>query len=183
MQTLITSHHIDLGDSLRAYADKNINEHVSKYFSEAVRAEVRISKENNTIKTEIIVQPTSGMTIRTTALTGDAYSSFDAALSKLSKQLNRYKGKLLAHKTGKAELVPLAIIESDEEKEVPDSPIIIADLTTELPTCSVSQAVMQMDLSGVNALLFKNSSNNTYNMVYRRLDGNIGWVNPKTTEE
>ena len=66
MQTLITSHHIDLGDSLRAYAEKSITEHVSKYFADAVRADVRVSKENNTIKTEVIVQPVAGMTVRGT---------------------------------------------------------------------------------------------------------------------
>jgi len=179
MQTLITSHHIDLGDSLRAYAEKSITEHVSKYFADAVRADVRVSKENNTIKTEVIVQPVAGMTVRGTAVTGDAYSSFDAAVAKLSKQLNRYKNKLVDHKVAAAEQVPMSIIESDEDKEVADAPIIIADMTTELPTCTVSQAVMQMDLAGVNALLFKNASTGTYNMVYRRLDGNIGWVNPQ----
>lgn len=178
MQILITGHHIDLGDSLRAYAQKALQEKADKYFPQAVRADVKVLKENASIKTEIALQPFEGLTIRTTALTGDAYSSFDAAMAKLAKQMNRYKGKLLDHKPLPTEMAPLAIIDADEEKEVADAPLIIADMTMEIPTCTVGQAVMQMDLSGVNALMFKNTGTNTYNMIYRRLDGNIGWVNP-----
>lgn len=180
MQIIITGQQINLGDNLRSYAEKALENAVSKYFADAISADVRILKEGDEIRTEIAVHPISGSLIKTTAYSADAYASFDGAVAKLSRQLGRYKNRLTEHKIQSVELVDMAVIDArEEDEEVGDAPIIIAEMQTELPLCSVSGAVMRMDLAGLPALMFKNSAHGGLNMVYRRSDGNIGWIDPK----
>ena len=113
----------------------------------------------------------------------DAYTAFDDAGARITKQLGRYKERLTDYKLN-VEPVNLAVIKADAaaEEVLPaeeTAPIIIAELEDEIPTCSVSGAVMRMDLADVPALMFRNSAHGGLNMVYRRADGNIGWVDPK----
>ena len=180
MQIFITGQQIDLGNSLRSYIEQNLEGAVSKYFDEAVKADVRIYKERDLIKTEITVHPVSGVLVRSNGSAADAYASFDEAAEKAAKQLRRYKRKMVDHKAEPVELVDMSVIENDEQKEeAADAPVIIAEMQTELPICSVSNAVMRMDLAGLPALMFRNVAHGGLNMVYRRNDGNIGWVDPK----
>ncbi|MDR2901599.1 MAG: ribosome-associated translation inhibitor RaiA [Lactobacillales bacterium] len=178
MQTIITGQHIDLGDSLRSYVEKAIETAVSKYFEDAVDAEVHFIKEKSQIKAEISVRTAKGTIIRTTATTTDPYASFDEAVAKISRQLRKYKNKLVDHKNRVIHMAPMSVINVADTEEVSEAPVIIAELQAEVPTCTVGDAVMQMDLEGLTALLFKNSAHGGLNMVYLRPDGNIGWIDP-----
>ncbi len=180
MQIIITGQQINLGDNLRSYAEKALETAISKYFADAISADVRIAKEGEEIKAEITVHPVSGSLVKTSAVSADAYAAFDGAVAKLSRQLGRYKNKISEHKAATVEMVDMAVIDAgDDEEEVGDAPVIIAEMQTELPLCTVSAAVMRMDLAGLPALMFKNTAHGGLNMVYRRADGNIGWVDPK----
>lgn len=179
MQILISGQHLSLGDNFRIYAEGAIDAAVSKYFDEAISSDVKVIKNGKEFKTEITVHPMAGSAVVASAASSDAYASLDGAVSRLSRQLRKYKHKLVEHKTQPVEMVQLSVIDTESDtKESVDSPIIIADMQTELPTCSVAQAVMRMDLEGLPALMFKNTTHGELNMVYRRNDGNIGWVNP-----
>jgi len=180
MQTLISGQQINLGDNFRGYAEKSLDASVSKYFEEAVNADIRISRDGGEIKAEITVHPLTGAVIRSSAISADAYAAFDGAVSRLSRQLRKYKNRLVERKGGAVEMVDMSVIDnSADEVEAPEVPVIVAEMQTALPTCSVSEAVMRMDLEGLPALMFKNSGHGGLNMVYRRSDGNIGWVDPK----
>ncbi|MBO7332699.1 MAG: ribosome-associated translation inhibitor RaiA [Alphaproteobacteria bacterium] len=183
MQITITGKHIHLGDNMQAYAENSIAGVVDKYFGSAVSSDILFSREGDAIKAEIIVHPSSGALLKGTAKAADAYVALDQAVARIGRQLSRYKNRLTDHQADKFEMVPMSIIESDEEEEEVQgtSPVIIAEMETQLPTCSVSDAVMQLDLMEAPALLFRNSAHGQLNMVYRRPDGNIGWVAPKNS--
>ena len=180
MQIQITGQQIDLGSSLRSYIESALEGTISKYFEDAVKADVRIFKERNETVAEITVHPVSGVIVRATGASGDPYAAFDVATNKVARQLRRYKNKMTDYQAEPVEMVAAAVIESDEEKEVVgDAPVIVAEMQAELPVCTVSAAVMKMDLEGLPALMFRNTAHGGLNMVYRRNDGNIGWVDPK----
>lgn len=124
MQIQITGQQIDLGSSLRSYIESALEGTISKYFEDAVKADVRIFKERNEAVAEITVHPVSGVLVRATGASGDPYAAFDTATNKVARQLRRYKNKDgLSSRTG--EMVAAAVIESDEEKEVVgDAPVI-----------------------------------------------------------
>lgn len=179
MQILISGQQINLGDNFRVYAEGALDTAVSKYFDEAVSADVKVTKEGSDIKTEVTVHPKTGAIIRSSAISADAYASLDGAVSRISRQLRKYKNRLIDHKAPVIEMVDMSVIETPTEAEEVDSPIIIAEMQTQLPVCTVSEAVMKMDLEGLSALMFKNTAHGGLNMVYRRSDGHIGWVDPK----
>ena len=179
MQILISGQQINLGDNFRIYAEGALDSSVSKYFDEAVSADVRVTREGSEIKTELTVHPKTGAVIRSSASSADAYASLDGAISRLSRQLRKYKNKLTEHKNI-VEMADMSVIEAvNETEESVDAPVIIAEMQTQIPVCTVSEAVMRMDLENLPALLFKNTAHGGLNMVYRRSDGNIGWVDPK----
>ena len=179
MQILISGQQINLGDNFRIYAEGALDSSVSKYFDEAVSADVRVTREGGEIKTELTVHPKTGAVIRSSASSADAYASLDGAISRLSRQLRKYKNKLTEHKNI-VEMADMSVIEAvNETEESVDAPVIIAEMQTQIPVCTVSEAVMRMDLENLPALMFKNTAHGGFNMVYRRADGNIGWVDPK----
>ena len=170
-----------MGDSLREYAEKAMEGTVSKYFQDAVRADVHVAKDGAHIKTEITVHPTSGAVIRVSGSSGDAYAAFDGAMEKLNRQLRKYKNRLVDQKSHKRESVSVSVISAENDAdEVGAAPVIIAETAESLPVCPVSAAVMYMDLAGISCLVFKNPDSGILNAVYRRADGNIGWINPKS---
>ncbi len=180
MQTLISGQQINLGDSFRAYAEETLDASVSKYFEDVVNADIRISRDGGEIKAELTVHPITGAVVRSSATSADAYAALDGAVSRLSRQLRKYKNRLVEHKSQAVEMVDMSVIDSAaDETEASDAPVIVAEMQTALPTCTVSEAVMRMDLEGLPALMFKNPAHDGLNMVYRRSDGNIGWVDPK----
>ncbi|MBO5997709.1 MAG: ribosome-associated translation inhibitor RaiA [Alphaproteobacteria bacterium] len=182
MQITITGKQLHLGDNMQSYAEKNLSAVVEKYFDDAVNASAVFSKEGDLIKSEVSVHPISGALLKGSAKASDAYAAFDQACERIATQLRRYKNRLAEHKNEKFEMVDVSVIENEEDEELMTgtAPVIIAEMQTELPICSVSGAVMRMDLADLPALMFRNSAHGGLNMVYRRPDGNIGWVDPKT---
>lgn len=200
MQLTIEGKHVDVGDALKAHAMDKIEELTQKYFNHATTANVTFSKEghgHSEFKVHISVLVSKNIMINTEDTAGDAYGAFDGAAEKAAKRLRRYKKKLRDHherteKTPEAEITKARdyvlaafpeqddVQDNEEDDGVPhgDDPVVVAEMTTHIETLSVSEAVMRLDLGGQPALLFRNASNSELNMVYRRSDGNIGWVDP-----
>lgn len=182
MQISITSKQINIGDSLKAHTEENIDRVVLKYFDNPLSASVNFTKEGEFIRVDISVHASAGIKVQGSASNPDAYTAFDEANSRIAKQLARYKDRLSDHSFASSEPAKITVIKPEEDeiapKEAP-APMIIAEIDDEIPTCSVSMAVMRMDLADVPALLFRNAANDKLNMVYKRNDGNIGWIDPK----
>lgn len=185
MNITLSGNQVDIGDRLRKHVEENVLNAVNKYFPAPVSCNVSFTKEKDNFIAEVTVHPAKNIILKGTGTAGDPYSAFDAANEHIATRLRRHKTKLNDHK-GKAGLAEIAneavftLNEEAEEIDIDDAPLTIAELEANIPVCSVSEAVMFMDLNNECALMFKNVANNQFNMVYRRKDGNIGWVEPKT---
>lgn len=186
MDLQINGHNVDVGDALRSHVESEIGDTVGKYFENAVSGDVTFSKEGgHRFLVDIKVHPKRGMVVHGSASGGDAYGAFDGALERIGKQLRRYKRRLTDHHKMPADEGVLRaqqyVIQGDDtDEELPESedPIIVAEMDSEIATVSVGEAVMRMDLAQAPVMMFRNSSNQRLNVVYRREDGNIGWIDP-----
>ncbi len=185
MQIHISGKSLDTGDALREHVTDRMNDAVEKYFDRSVDAHVTFSKEGYAFRCDTQVHLSSGMVLQAHGESPEVYSAFDNALEKMEKRLRRYKRRLKNHhNTKEAGLdffeAPSFVIQSEDENasepEGDGEPIIIAEETKRVPSLSVSDAVMAMELQDTPALLFKNRAHGGLNLVYRRSDGNIGWV-------
>ncbi len=189
MQISIKGKHIAVGDALRLHAEESLKTLVEKFFDRAIGATVVLSREAYNFRVDITVHPFRGVIVQGSGVTSEAYTALDTAMHRIERQLRRYKGRFFDHKT-KGEVVTaqytiLASQEKDnteEESVAEESPIIVAEMSAEVPVCSVSGAVMRLDLANVAAVLFRNSVHGRLNMVYKRSDGNIGWIDPQGEE-
>lgn len=188
MDIVIKGKGLDVGDAFRGHVEDTLGHAVGKYFSKAHDAMVTISREAHLFRADITVHPIRGLVVKGHATANDAYAAFDGSLERIAKQLRRYKRRLTDHHKGRTgeESTPAQqyiIAPESEEEELPvdGQPAIIAELPTEIATLSVGEAVMRMDLADLPALMFKNRVNGGLNVVYRRPDGNIGWIDPANT--
>jgi len=188
MEITVKGKHLDIGDALRGHIEEQIETSVSKYFERAIDATVIISKEASAFRADISAHPGRGILVQGHHQAADAYAAFDGAAARIAKQLRRYKRRLQDHhKNGANTGVPAqySILEpesEDEEVSVEGQPAIVADMPHDIATLTVGQAVMRMDLADNPVLMFKNSAHGGFNVVYRRADGNIGWIDPKNTQ-
>ena len=192
MQLSINGKQMDLGDALRQHITDKLEDINQKYFNRAIEAIVTLSPEGHAfVKTHISIRVGKDIMVMSDAVEPDPYVSFDAASDKVAKQLRRYKKRLRDHheRLEEASSIPAQnyVISTpqenhEEEQEQPEAPPVVAEMVTNIQTMSVSEAVMRLDLSGENALLFRNAQHNGLNMVYRRQDGNVGWVDPEGNE-
>lgn len=186
MKVTLSGKQVDISDKLRKHVEDAISVSVEKYFSAPISCSVAFSKDGEDFNAEIIVHPAKNVVLRGSGTAADPYSAFDNANTHIATRLRRHKTKLNAHKSkiGLAELAysaVLPLVEQDEEVDVNENaPLTIAETDANIPVCTVSEAVMYMDLANECALMFRNTANNHISMVYRRKDGNIGWVEPKT---
>jgi ribosomal subunit interface protein len=191
MQVTITGKQIDVGDALRGHAEERVNDLVGKYFDHAMDASFVFAREGKgrMVRSDISVHVGRGILMQGHGSTDDAYTAFDAALERIAKQLRRYKRRLQDVKRHKgadadammqAQQYVLAGGEDEEEEVTSDDgqPVVIAEMTAPIETMTVGEAVMRMDLANVPALVFQNSAHGGVNVVYRRTDGNVGWVDP-----
>jgi ribosomal subunit interface protein len=185
MDLSINGRGIDVGEALRSYVTDGLGAAVSKYFGGALDSTVTISREAHLFRAVITVHPGRGVTLQGHAGAEDAYVAFDGALERITKQLRRYKRRLNdRQKQRGADEVMLAqqyiIAPEPEEEELPPDgqPAVIAEQPTEIAALTVSEAVMRMDLADSPALVFRNRAHGRLNVVYRRTDGNIGWIDP-----
>ncbi len=197
MQLTVTGKQVDVGDALRGHVETALDNLVGKYFRSAIEAHVVFAREAHLISAELSLHVGRGMVVNSSATATDHYIAFNAAAERLAKQLRRYKRHLRDyHGKARPPAEPPEIARSfvlapiDEEAEGLDdeivepaaadgpSPVVVAEISTELPQLTVSEAVMRMDLADAPVLLFRNRSHGELNLVYRRGDGNIGWIEP-----
>jgi len=186
MDLQINGHNVDVGDALRTHVQGEIDETVGKYFENAVSGDVTFSKEgSHRFQVDIKVHAKRNMTAHGSASGADAYGAFDGALARIGKQLRRYKRRLNDHHKMPADQDVMRaqqyVIQGEHpEEELPEvnDPIIVAEMDTDIMTVSVGEAVMRMDLAHAPVMMFRNSANQRLNVVYRREDGNIGWIDP-----
>ncbi len=187
MRYQISGKQIDVGAALQTHVQTELNEVVSKYAQRPTDAQVVFSKSAHEYVCEATVHLSTGLTATAKAHATEIYASFDQCCDKMEKQLRRYKRRLKDHHQDRSEPVELlgasSYILASEEHETdaePESlqPIIVAEMETKIPSLSVGEAVMQMELAGAPVLVFRNEGKDGLNVVYRRDDGNIGWIDP-----
>ena len=191
MQISVTGRHMSVGDSLKAHSTERMNGVAEKYFGNPIEAHIVFDKEGNSFKTDIQVHVGRGIKVQGQASAPDAYAAFDTALDRVETRLRRYKNRLKddKHASSKAELADLVaqqyVLAGEEhdktKEEAPDQPLVIAEMTTRIDSLTVSEAVMRLDLSGYPVVIFRNRSHGGINVIYRRPDGNIGWVDPQAS--
>ncbi len=185
MQLSIKGKQIDVGDALRQHVETQLKEITGKYFSESLDAQVTFSREAHLFRADIAVHAGRNMLLQANASASEPYPAFDMAASRIAARLRRYKNKIKHHhhetvRQDEALMAGAFVLNGDDhdrEEEANDNPVVVAEMTTPIETLSVSEAVMRLDLGDLPALMFR-TSQGTFNMIYRRPDGHIGWVDP-----
>ena len=172
---------------MREHAQRRVAEITEKYFSRSVGANVTFGRgPNNDYTCDIVAPVAQGMVLKASYSAREPEMAFNGAADRIEKQLRRYTNRLKEHKVD--DDAPRPIVENAaytifsppaEEERSAGIPAIVAETRVDIPEASVSDAVMLMDLRNTNALLFRNSGTGEFNMIYRREDGNIGWVEPR----
>ncbi len=195
MRIQVAGRHMDVGEALRTRIEGDLAQSVSKYFNRATDAVVTVAKNGgakNGVEVDCTVHLASGISLQSEGYGADAYIAFGAAMEKLEKRVRRYKRRLRNHHGDSKSPLPaeaasayvLAPLKEEDDTgadalEAPlDAPLVIAETKTAVRTMTVSTAVMQLDLSENPALLFRNAAHGGLNLVYRRSDGNVGWIDP-----
>ncbi len=191
MRYQISGKQIDTGNALQTHVKDELGVMLDKYAGRPTDANIVFSKSGHEYVCEAIVHLSTGLTAQATGHDNEIYAAFDACLEKMDKQLRRYKRRLKDHHKERSQPVELSDAgsyilaptdESGEAEQDTVSAMIIAETETKIPSLSAGEAVMQMELANAPALVFRNEKHNGINVVYRRDDGNIGWVDPKTTD-
>ncbi|MFN4113550.1 MAG: ribosome hibernation-promoting factor, HPF/YfiA family [Sphingomonadaceae bacterium] len=191
MDIRVSGHQMETGAALQDHVSDRLNAIVEKYFGRAISSQVTFGKAPaGMYSCDIVTHVMQGLLLKANAVAADAHLALDQAAEKIDKQLRRYKRRLhdrheqTAH-AQRAEEASYRIFASPEveedvrEEDEAGAPPIIAETTADIPETSVADAVMMLDLRDTNALLFKNAGTGRHNMVYRRNDGSIGWVEPR----
>ncbi len=188
MRYTISGKQIDIGDALSTHVEKELGETVSKYSQRPTDAAVTFSKDAHQFLCDSVVHLSTGLTVQARGTATEIYAAFEACREKMDKQLRRYKRRLKDHHKDRSEPVEFGaagmyVLNADEDEwESQDSglqPIIIAEMESRVPTLSVGDAVMQMELAGTPLLVFRNEKHGGVNVVHRREDGNVGWIDPR----
>lgn len=192
MDIRISGHQVATGDALKNHVSDRLQGIATKHFARAISSEVTFGKGPHDVgfRCDIVVHVMKGLVLKGSHQAQEAHLAFDGAAEKIEKQLRRYMRRLKDRHASEA-----AAIQDDmgydkagytlfqepaaSEDDVGDAPLIIAETRVDIPDASVSDAVMMLDLRNTAALLFKNAGTGAYNMVYRRGDGTIGWVEPQ----
>ncbi|HZW46257.1 MAG TPA: ribosome-associated translation inhibitor RaiA [Microvirga sp.] len=186
MSLRVSGKNLDIGEALRSQVIARMAGAMSKYFDGGYSGHVTVAKDGTGFRTDCVLHLTSGITIEASGAAQDAYSSFDQSAIRIEKRLRRYKQRLKEHANpGNARETSLealyAVFEAPTDEAVEEGsyhPVVIAETTKPLHRSSVSEAVMQLDLTGAAALVFIHAGTGRVNVVYRRGDGAIGWVDP-----
>lgn len=190
MDIRVSGHQVATGDALASHVQDRLQGIADKYFSRAISAEVTFGKGPHDVgfTCDIVAHVMKGLVLKGRHDAHDARPAFDGAAEKIEKQLRRYMRRLKDRHAGEATAINEAgaydnagytLFAETAEEDAGDSPLIVAETRVDVPDASVSDAVMMLDLRNTAALLFKNAGTGAYNMVYRRGDGTIGWVEPQ----
>lgn len=193
MQLRVTGKNIDVGDSLREQILERVNLALEKYFDGGWSGQVTIEREGAGFRTECRIHLDSGMDLQSRGDSQDAHQSFDQAAERLEKRLRRYKRRLKDHHLEHDEEDSLSatsyVIAAPAEEPpaeddgVDDNPVVIAETESRVRRMTVGMAVMALDLSEAPVVMFRNIASGRMNVVYRRGDGNIGWIDPAESGE
>ena len=191
MRYQVSGKQIDIGEALRKHVEESLGDAVKKYAERPTDATVVFSRDAAEFICEITVHLSTGLTSQAKARAFEIYEAFDKTCDKIEKQMRRYKRRLKDHHKNHQQPIESLAASSYILAERPDNtddgndaddgqPVIVAEMETTIKTLSVGEAVMQMELDHAPVLVFKNAGNNGLNVVYRRDDGNIGWIDPNS---
>ena len=190
MDIRVSGHQIETGEALQTQVDQRLGGIADKYFARAISAQVTFGKGpyDHSFTCDIVAHVPQGVVLKGRGAAPDAHNAFDQAADRIETQLRRYKRRLKDRhaQTARAGELDAAALEAGytvfapppEAEEPIDNPPVVAETRVDIPSASVSDAVMLLDLRNTNALMFRNSGTGSFNMVYRRGDGTIGWVEP-----
>lgn len=188
MDINVTGRKMNVGEALTDHVQARLELVADKYFNRSIDASTTFAKEGHSYRTDISLHPNQGVNLHSRADAEDPYAAFELAAEKVEKQLRRYKRRLKNHNNAPgreavAEIARDVVLAPEPEDEQVDNseedqPIIIAEGNREIPKVSVGDAAMLMDLADANAFMFRNSKSDAMEVVYRRADGNIGWISP-----
>jgi ribosomal subunit interface protein len=204
MQVQVSGKHMAVGDALRSRITDELNGAIGRYFERGgINSEVVVGKDGHDICVECVVRLASGQQLDSHGSGPDAHSAFDAALAKIEARVRRYKRRLKNHRSPPGregvETAPLMVLRAPEPDEdgadawddlaesglashEPPSGVVIAETQAELRTMTVSMAVLELDLTDSQTIVFRNAAHGGLSVVYRRPDGNIGWIDPERTK-
>ena len=189
MSLTIAGKNMDVGQALRQRIEERVSESVAKYFDGNHSGQVTLSKTGAGFDADCTIHLDTGIVLRTSASAGDATHAFEQAAERIDKRLRRYKRRLKAHGRGPTEAESaiatqfvLASPDEEEELEANYAPLVVAETPTRIKTMTVGMAVLELDLIDAPCLMFTNAANNTLNVVYRRADGNVGWIDPSLAD-
>ena len=190
MRYQISGKQIDIGEALQTHVKTELDDILGKYAGRPTEAYVVFSKSGHEYVCESVVHLSTGLNAQATGKATEIYAAFDASSEKMDKQLRRYKRRLKDHHKERSQPVELSdagsyILESKDESDDAShdtvNAMIVAEMETKIPSLSVGEAVMQMEIASAPVLVFRNEKHNGVNVVYRRDDGNIGWIDPRTS--
>ncbi|MBA3068870.1 MAG: ribosome-associated translation inhibitor RaiA [Hyphomonas sp.] len=191
MQIQITGKHMDLGEALRGRIEDGLEAAVAKYFNRTGEASVFVSQHGPFVEVDCNVHLPSGIVLQSTGRADDPYAALEVSLEKMEKRVRRYKRRLKDHHASAPQPMPavlaaealILVSDTDDSEDAGtdggDAPLTVAETSVQIRTMTVSEAVMQLELQDVPALMFRNAGHDGLNMVYRRPDGHIGWVDPE----
>ena len=194
MEIRISGHQVDTGDALKAHVEERLQGIADKYFARAISAEVTFGTgpHDNGFKCDIVAHVMRGLVLKGRSDAQDAHLAFTGAADKIETQLRRYMRRLKDRNAAETVAVQEAggydnanytlFAEATEAEDAGDAPLIVAETRVDVPEATVSDAVMMLDLRNTAALLFRNTGTGAHNMVYRRGDGTIGWVEPQSAQ-
>ena len=198
LQVHVSGKHVDVGEALRSRVTDEISTSISKYFERGGDADVVVARDGHAFRVDCSVTLASGQQLNSHGLGADAHAAFDDALAKIDKRIRRYKRRLKSHTEAASarqqETASLYVLRSPDDDidgwhdsaeaphDGPPSAMVIAETEAELRTMTVSGAVMELDLTEAQTIVFRNAAHGGLSVVYRRPDGNIGWIDPERTQ-
>lgn len=195
MQVHVSGKHVDVGEALRERVGGELQNSIGKYFERGGDADVVVSRDGYGFRVDCSVALASGQKLQSHGLGGDAHAAFGQALHKIETRIRRYKRRLKSHTvaaTAKAaETASFYVLRATEaedydedwhDADTPAASVVIAETEEALKTMTVSMAVMELDLTESQTIVFRNAAHGHLSVVYRRPDGNIGWIDPERTK-
>lgn len=193
MDIRVSGHQVETGGALQTQVNDRLQGIADKYFSRAIASHATFGKgpHDNGFTCDIVMHVMQGLVLKASNTGHEANNAFTGAADRIDKQLRRYTRRLKDRQNGTINTLAeegaydnagYTLFREEQEEEVADAPLIVAETRVDVPEATVSDAVMMLDLRHTNALLFKNSGTGAHNMVYRRGDGTIGWVEPNRTQ-
>jgi ribosomal subunit interface protein len=186
MTLRVSGKNMDIGEALRGQVEVRVGQALAKFYDGAFKGHVTVEREGSGFRTDCVLHLSSGITLEATGAAHDAYAAFDQTAERLEKRLRRYNRRLKDRTNGYVRTAApvsasYSVLETPSDDVVEDGefhPVVIAETTKDLHRHSVSEAVLELDLSGAHFLVFQHAGSGRVNIVYRRRDGAIGWIDP-----